>query len=216
VNIYNLHILIEKVLIVLVFCLVLIKWVISIFIDVQKLVLALCRCLKCLMVFWVLKYIVTLQLVATFFVRVYFHACWIYVFIHYFYLRIKRFLIILSQNILSLAWFLSKGLIYIVNLRILIKDFFLIDNHLFIVEILIFLWIINIIFKQIDFLRNGVSCLFKLIKMLTVRRVRVWVIIFNFNFFFYFYYVLPNIFYLLTINFILINFFISFDIIRIC
>jgi len=203
-------------LIILVFGVVLVRWMISCnSIDVQVFVFTLCRWLECLVVFWILKYIITIQFKVAFYVWVDLHACWVWVFICYFHLRIERLLIILSQNILSLAWFFSEWLIYIVNFRVLIKYFFLINNHFLTFEIN-FLWVVNIIFQQIDFLRNRISSLLKLIKMLTVGRIHVWIIILNLNFFFYFYNILPNIFYLLSVDFILISVFIGFGLTRIC
>ena len=182
-------------------------------INIQELVLALCRWLKSFMDFWILKYIISLQFLITFNVRVYFHACWVYIFIYCFYLSIKRLLIIFSHSILGLARFFSIWFINFVNFRILINYFFMINNYLII--FLIFLWILNIIFKQINLLRNRIGSFFKLIIIFTVWRVHIWIIIFYFYFFFYFNYILPNIVYLLSINFIFIFFLICINITRI-
>ena len=122
-------------------------------------------------------------------------------------------MIIFSHSILGLARFFSIWFINFVNFRILINYFFMINNYLII--FLIFLWILNIIFKQINLLRNRIGSFFKLIIIFTVWRVHIWIIIFYFYFFFYFNYILPNIVYFLSINFIFICFLICINITRI-
>ena len=57
----NLNIIIYKMLIILIFSVVLVRWVIGCnSIDVQVFVFTLCRWLECFVVFWILKYIVTM------------------------------------------------------------------------------------------------------------------------------------------------------------
>lgn len=213
----DLNIVIKKELVILVFCVLLVGWKIGgDSIHIQMLALTLSRWLKRLMVFWIWEYVVTLELHAAFYVRIYFHPCWAYVFVYYFNLRIKRLLIILSKNVLGFAWFFPVWLIDIVNFRVLIIYFFLINNNLFFINILILLWVLNIIFKDIDFLRNWVCSLLKLIIMLTVGRIIIWIIVLNLYFLFYLYYILSNIIYLLAIDFILIFILITLGIAWVC